>query len=193
MTKAEATLFFTVPEGEEMEDFFDEQFFACKQFFLTKTPLAKVFVSKLNKWQREDQAFHVLQEIEWESYPNLEVKQMVFPEDLLEAFTQYEKEKTSYKLMVLQAQTGRQLHEVVIQFLETVRCYHEKWFSEEVLDLEYGEVLSKEPDPMEMLSQIRSFNQEGGLEFQDVLKIGSNSFLLNEMKRVSLLIKKHGG
>lgn len=193
MTKEEARLFFAVPAGVEPEEFYEEQLFEYKQFFLSKAPIRKVFLSKLEKLKQMDNAFRTQEELEMESYLQVDESPVAFPDNILSAFQLFEKEKGKFKLQLMSAFDAKSIYVAVVNYLSVIAGYREKWQLPEGQELAYDGNVSKEADPMEILSEIRAFKEQGGEEFKDVIKIGSNSFLLNEMKRVSLLNKNYGG
>lgn len=193
MNREEAKLFLNAPEGISIGDFFEEQLFTYKQFFLSKTPIHKVFLAKLDKLAKEDEAYHVLTTEKWRSYSLLENDFPEFSNEVLVSFNQFESQKTRFKMRLMQAVSGEDIYYAVTDYLRIVKAYRNKWCLIDIKESIFEGTVSKDPDPMDLLHAIREFNNKGGVEFQDVLKIEENSFLLNEMKRLSLLIKKYGG
>lgn len=194
MTKEESRLFFHVPEDVEAEDYYEEQLFEFKQFFLNKSPIRKVFLSKLEKLKKMEMAYCVQVDKDWPHFDQFQAnREPIFSDNVLAAFQQFEREKGQFKLKLMTAFDGVSLYRAVVDYLTVCMAYRQKWLLPEGEELNYEGNVSKDPDPMYVLKEIRQFNEQGGEEFTDVLKFGSNSFLLNEMKRVSLLNKNYGG
>lgn len=194
MTKEESRLFFQVPEDVEAEDYYEEQLFEFKQFFLNKSPIRKVFLSKLEKLKQMELAYCVQTDKDLPHFGPFETnKEPVFSNNVLATFQQFEREKGQFKLKLMTAFDGVSLYQAVVEYLTVCMAYRQKWLLPEGEELNYDGNVSKEPDPMDVLKEIRMFNDQGGEEFIHVPKFGSNSFLLNEMKRVSLLNKNYGG
>ena len=193
MTKDEAKLFFNVPDEVDAWDYYDEQIFEYKQFFLSKAPIQKVFVAKLDKLIQLDNAYRIWTDLPLENFDLITFREVVFSDQVLDAFQLFEQEKGVFKLKLMQAGDAKGVVLAVRCYLDIVKRYRIKWLIELESNTEFEGTISKEVDPMELLAEIRRFQLEGGKEFKDITKIGSNSFLLNEMKRVSLLYKNYGG
>jgi hypothetical protein len=67
--------------------------------------------------------------------------------------------------------------------------YASCWFTNEVNS---SEIVSKEPDPMEVLKAIREYNENGGFTFEDLMFDKNNppEVLIKERNRLSLLATK---
>lgn len=191
MTQEEAKLFFPYEAGDDLTDLYDERLFEYKQFFLSKTPIHKVFLSKLEKLRQMDKAYQTLVGNSFEEFPASVVSVPPFSDVIREAFTQWEQAKGISKQQLMMAQDARTLHLAVEHYLSVVAEYRQKWYTDQEIDAEILQV-SKDEDPMEVLEAIRAFEAAGGKNFDDLLKLNNNSFLLKEMKRLSLLIKNYG-
>lgn len=191
MTVEEAKLFFPYSEEDDLSDLYDERLFEYKQFFLAKTPIRKVFEAKLEKLLQMDKAYRVLVGEEIDEQPTKLVENIVFSDVILDAFNQWEQQKGIAKQQISIAYEASSLYKTVSYYLHLVDCYRIKWYTDQEIDIEITQ-LSKDEDPMAVLDAIRTFKNEGGEKFEDILKMNSNSFLLKEMKRLSLLIKNYG-
>lgn len=190
MTVNEANVFFPHEEHDDLFDLFEDRFFEYKQFFLAKTPIRKVFESKLDKLMQMNQAFYFLTEQTINNSDVTELKNIEFSDVVLEAFNQWEIEKGNCKKEIMLSDDAYSLRKSVVNYLFIVDKYREKWTTDKEIDLDVPQ-LSKDEDPMEVLFAIKEFNTQGGKVFNDILKMNSNSFLLKEMKRLSLLSKKY--
>lgn len=191
MTVEEAKLFFPYNEEDDLSDLYDERLFEYKQFFLAKMPIRKVFEAKLEKLLQMDKAYRVLANIELNEQQQITEEKIVFSDVILDAFNQWEQQKGMAKQQISIAYEASSLYKTVSNYLNLVDCYRAKWYTDQEIDIEITQ-LSKDEDPMAVLDAIRSFKQEGGEKFEDILKMNSNSFLLKEMKRLSLLTKNYG-
>lgn len=190
MTNEEAKLFFPYNEGNYLPDLYEDRLFEYKQFFLSKMPIRKVFESKLDKLVQMDKAYRILTGDENKAEISGDDDEVIFSDVILEAFNRWEQLKSKSKQQIMLAQNASILKRNVLSYLQFVDAYRMKWYTDHEIDIEIAQ-LSKDEDPMEVLEAIRSFGKEGGRNFDDILKMKSNSFLLKEMKRLSLLIKNY--
>lgn len=191
MTIKEAQLFFPHEESDQLIDLYEDRLFEYKQFFLSKAPIRKVFVSKMDKLKQMEEAYFVLSNSEVSANSINAQTTITFSDEVLKAFTQWELFKSQFKQQLMLSNDGQSIIKTVTDFLSVVDLYHSKWYTDEEIDIEI-ETLSKDPDPMYVLEAIKDFNSQGGVYFDDILKMNTNSFLLKEMKRLSLLSKKYG-
>lgn len=191
MTKEEAKLFFPYNEEDILSDLYDDRLFEYKQFFLAKTPIRKVFEAKLDKLNQLDKAYAVLSETPVVQEEIVLPEQIVFSDEVLAAFNQWEQLKGTSKQKIATSFDAATLAKSVREYLLVVDCYRKKWYTDQEIAIEVTQV-SKDEDPMAVLEAIKAFNASGGKKFDDILKLNTNSFLLKEMKRLSLLIKNYG-
>lgn len=189
MTKEEAYLFFPVADEDDLQEVYEERLFEYKQFFLTKPPVKRVFLARLEKLKKMDEAYRRLANLEMTAQQVQDVQLPSFSDRILEAFLAFERLKGIQKQRIMQAIDAAALALEVRHLLELVFHYQQKWYNE-FPDEELS--VSNEPDAMELLNNMRSFEKEGGMYFDDIVRLKSNAYLLNEMKRVSLLLKKFG-
>lgn len=191
MTYEEAKLFFPYNEEEDLSGLYDERLFEYKQFFLSKTPIRKVFESRLNKLVQMDTAYHILTNNKTEAEEYLPGEEIHFSDVILEAFSQWEQLKGKSKQQIMRSQDASTLKKNVLSYLHITDNYRSKWYTDQDIDIQIDQI-SKDEDPMEVLEAIKLFEKEGGINFEDILKLNTNSFLLKEMKRLSLLVKNYG-
>lgn len=191
MTLKEAQLFFPYQESDDLTDLMDERLFEYKQFFLSKTPIRKVFEAKLDKLRQLNEAYLTLTQAASNNKISVPQESVNFSDEVLTAFKQWETYKSQFKQQLMTAFEAHRIEEVVINFLVVVDAYRLKWETNHEIEVEI-ETLSKDADPMYVLEAIKAFNLQGGIYFHDIVKLGNNSFLLKEMKRLSLLSKKYG-
>lgn len=190
MTIEEAKLFFKLEEDEDIQDAYDDQLFEFKQFFLSKPIVSKVFKSKLEKLTKFEEAFCLLTNSRFKPLTT-EVTSIDFSDQVLEAFQRFEQLKSELKQQISLATTSLELMQKVHLLLEVSYSYYQKWKTSEILPVEI-DVIAKDPDAMELLTEIRVFNSQGGVCFQDISSQKNQPVLMKEMKRVSLLLEKFG-
>lgn len=191
MTRETAILFFPHEKEDDLSDLYDERLFEYKQFFLAKTPIRKVFEAKLEKLMQMDNAYRFLTDAVSVAEKKHVAEVVSFSDVIAEAFNQWETLKGKCKQQLMLSNDAVILKQNVLEYLNGVDAYRRKWYTENEIDVEINQ-LSKDEDPMAVLEAIKSFEQEGGIYFNDILKMNSNSFLLKEMKRLSLLVKNYG-
>lgn len=190
MTKEEARLFFPFTEEDDLNDLYEERLFEYKQFFLTRPVVKRVFQARLDKLLKMDAAYRVVVDQPESEKLSSTAALPVFPDEVLKAYQLYEQEKAKMRQQLALARDVATIRFQVDALIELTAAYQQKWMNESVMDESIN--VSKEPDPMELLRSIRAFEEAGGQTFADVPRINADSVLLNEMKRVSLLLKKFG-
>lgn len=188
MTPDELKIYFPFSVDDDLTELYADRLFEYKQFFIQKPPIHKVFEAKLSKLIKMHTAFEI---VSGQTFAEqlIQSNDVEISNELLHAFSTFEKQKGDYKLHVYSAGNALFLNQIVLNWLRTVDAYYQKWAS--FCDFEIVvEAISKEPDPMELLSAIRDFEKSGGKEFQDISKLKNNEVLMKEMKRVSLLHQK---
>lgn len=190
MTKEEALIFFKLGEDQDLEDAYELGLFEFKQFFLSKLPLVKVFHAKLAKMDKWNRAYSVLAN---ENPSEVESDLMHdarwhFEDDVLAAFSKFQEDKRFILLDLQKSEKADDLKTEVLKLLSLHQAYWSLWITEKELDFEITQ-LTKEPDPMELLSAIRTFNLKGGLTFDDLYRDEfREELLLIESKRLTLLL-----
>jgi hypothetical protein len=186
MTREEAIAYL----GEDWEDSFEDQIFALKQQLLTLLPVSKLYQSKLVKWKKLEEAFCLLGgELDKEELAAIESP--IFSNQIQEAFKEYQIVKNQLKLLLTKYSTSMSIEKILQKMVEVEIFYASKWKNELIDD---RIVLSKFPDPMDLLTAIKTFETSGGMTFDD-LKEKINDvpeILLQEQKRLTLYYSKYG-
>ncbi len=194
MTKKEAHLFLRHSAEDDLEEVWEQLLFTQKQYFLTHTPTPLVWKSKLKRLFKKYQAFLVLtdQEVSEEMTFKEPVNTIEFPDDFLLAFNVFHESRTQHKSEVLQANSFSALSEAIMRWLGTEIAYASYWSYPASEKLETKVFLSKEPDPMEVLKEIRAVQQRLDAPLIEELKKNYNNLPENiqkEVKRLTLLSK----
>ncbi|MES2589637.1 MAG: hypothetical protein V4622_11710 [Bacteroidota bacterium] len=193
MTFQEAEKYFDLPDNWDFEDLKDskeELLFEQKTFFLSKTPLLKLFASRLKKISTLNDALTVLGLISDVNFKPF-VLNFSNTDSILDSFQEYHAEKLKLKSRIINCENPLEINHLVLTLIELEKKYASNWF----LDNSWDEftLVTKEIDPMEMLTAIRRYDKLGGKNFQDLVNKKNNppEQVLSEMKRLSLLFKTY--
>lgn len=190
MTKEEAILFFPYSEEDDLLDLYDERFFEYKQFFLSKTPIRKVFLAKEKKMQQMYASYLFLSGQTDTQQEEIQFSKYTFTTSILETFNLYQQYRNELKNKILQSNSVIELSATIYNLLQLQTAYYENWSPVEFLEKETI-TISKEIDPMQLLFAIQEFNKLGGFTFEDLNSKRNISpiMLINEAKRLSLCRK----
>ena len=173
---------------DDLQDAFELQLFEFKKQLIVLAPIQKLITPKLKKIKQLQDAFVLLGgEIDEISISTFE---LVSPsENILDSFKAYQDIRNNFKKLLSQSNSHEEI-ENFSQYLVTYeKMYASCWFTDEV---NTSEIVSKEPDPMDVLKAIREYNENGGFTFED-LRFDKNNppaVLIKERNRLSLLVTK---
>ena len=173
---------------DDLQDAFELQLFEFKKQLIALAPIEKLIAPKLKKIKQLQEAFLLLggeiDEISVSTY------ELVSPsENILESFKAYQDVRNNFKKLLSQSNS----HEEIANFCQYLVAYEKMyascWFTDEVNS---SEIVSKEPDPMDVLKAIRVYNENGGFTFEDLMFDKNNppEVLIKERNRLSLLVTK---
>jgi hypothetical protein len=187
MTQSEALKWLGSDDLEEAFDLFEERLFEAKQFFLNKPTVSKLFHAQLKKVNFLSRVANALGVQEKDS--ELRVESIDFFENIADSFSLFERRRSEFRLSVSRAVSPKELEKAVLHFLEIQRVYMAKW---PIFSGDNNVVISKEPDPMELLNALKAANVRDIVEFSDLNSKRDEipEALLNEWKRLSLLRSK---
>lgn len=194
MTEKEASIFFPIQEGDDMQDLFEERLFDFKRFFISHVPLKKVFASKKQKMNQMYQAYQLLsnsnETYQATVFPKIDYE---FPTNILEAYKKHERFKGQLKNDLLQSDIIHDIHFLSDQLIELQESYNQNWSTVTITEEPVNLPVSKEPDPMEILQSILAFNKIGGENYSDMntLRELVPDTLMKEAKRLYLYQKKN--
>lgn len=194
MTKEQAHLFFPNSPGDDLRDLWEQRFFEQKQFFLTRPPIQLVWMSRLKKLEQQYNAFLILtnQEKPGEKILRNLKREMIFSDEFITAFHQFHKQRNEFKSELLRAQTYLELVHVIEEWLKTEFTYAEYWSFNKSESSEIEVIRSKEPDPMELLKELKE--TEILIQSSVIKDLKENYNILSEnvkkeVKRLTLLTK----
>ena len=187
MTENELKIFFPFNENDDLDDLFEERLFEFKQFFIQKTIIPKVFEAKIEKLLKIDKAYNILKNNLKEQFSTSFKIENPFEieQNILTVFNRYQIQKNEIKTQLQQSQSTVELIQYVHTLILLTKFYLDKWVD---VPTHKEIVVSKEPDPMELLKAIKEFNLKGGVNFVDISeKINiCPDILIFESKRLSL-------
>ncbi len=193
MTKTEALHEFQLDDAfdeDDLIDLYEEKIFEFKQYFLSKTPIFKLFESKLSKLEKIGNAYNLLTNIKVE-FTETKLEFNGSQAEILANYLHFQEEKNRMKTKISNSENAFELVSWVKNLLELEKMNAEHWFSE--IEIDANILVSKEPNPMEILEGIKIYQQNGGFNFDQLKKLENNppEILIQEMKRLSLLFKKY--
>lgn len=176
---------------QDLEEAYEQLVFEFKQFFSSKVPLDKLFASRLQKLTNIHDAYLFLGGSEAEKKGVLSVTD-TFRGPIEAVFNDYQLEKSHLKRSLLQAVSALNVVLFAEALLELEKNYASCWYHAPLVDETV--LVSKEPDPMDVLTSIKMYALNGGTLFAQLRNQENNppELLLHEMKRLSLLFKKYG-
>lgn len=182
-----AKLLFHVAADEDPQDVYDQVVFEHRNFFLSKPPVAKLFLARLKKVSQVQQAAEMLfpDAIQWkEGTVNGQLNPPVWSKNWLVDFGKLQAFRNQVKLQLNRLPHPFLWKEPIENWLVIEYAYAELYGKDLSIDSEV--LVSKEPDPMLILHELNSLPFAPSLEN---LRIHSKelSFTLQvEMKRLHL-------
>ena len=187
MTSTEAQHYLNLsPDGfdsEMLNDRYQEMLFEHKLFFNTVVPISKVVFARTTKMKKELLAFSVLGLKGIENQEVFDELCADFSERMEEAFHDYQRLKNKVKLKVMHANSYESIFKCAHFLVDLQLKYAAKWQCSIQTD---QVIVTKEPDSMELLSQIKKYT---GITFVNLksMKDNPSELLIHEMKRLSLI------
>jgi hypothetical protein len=187
MTKEEALQFFNV-DIDDIDDVFEEQLFELKKQLLSIVPIHKIVLPRIKKIEKLNTAYNTLtSNVPVEKYCVIDY---FFNENILDTFLKYQEVRGKIRLALMNSTNPENViayvQNLVMLELNYASCWKSEINSNEV-------VVSKQPDPMEILVAIREYSANKGITFDD-LKTDKNNpsdLLIQERNRLSLLVTKY--
>lgn len=188
MTEAEARIFLGYEPEDELEDVIEDKLFEFKQFFLSKPIIWSTFKARLEKLAKIKEAIACFGEAGNQPSVNLAVFQPT--ENILEAFQSFQQIRNTCFLAINRATTCQELEIIIDSLLTSHTTYASLW--PDVAFVSSSVILSKEPDPMDLLSGIKSVNLSGIVTFTDSAEklTDQSACVVEESKRLFMLHQK---
>lgn len=186
MTEAEALVFLSVEDDQDVEDAYLQRIFEFKQYFSSKPVVLSTFQSRLNKLDKISEAANLFG---LDGHTNFNdkielIENPSFSSDILNSFQQYQHFLTKVRFAIYQSQSTQELKSKVLTLMGMSMEYYSHW--PYISEFENTVILSKEPDPMELLSDIKYAKEEGILTFTDLAKDLTKRFSLLKLESTRL-------
>jgi hypothetical protein len=175
---------------DDLQDAFEFQLFDYKKHLLALAPIEKLITPKLKKIKQLQEAYLTLGG-EIDEITITMFDPVIPTEYLLESYSIYQNVRNGLKRSIASSSSYEEIENFCQYLVAYEKMYASCWFTDEV---NTSEIVSKEPDPMEVLQAIRTYNENGGKTFED-LKWNKNNppeVLIKERNRLSLLATKFG-
>ena len=166
MTLAEAKIILGIDSYEDAFDAFEEQLFALKQFFVAKPILQTTFRAKLKKLIQLQNAVAVF-EIEFKQPLSIVEINTFNDTNFSSVFEQFQLAKNNLKLAINSSNNPTEISALVERLIELATNYYRCWKINATFDTS-AVILSKEPDPMELLAAINAVNSSGINTFEEL-------------------------
>jgi hypothetical protein len=196
MTLAEAKIILGIDSQEDAFDAFEEQLFALKQFFVKKPILQTTFRAKLKKLIQLQDALAVF-EIDFKQPAKVIELNPINAIEFSSVFKEVQLLKNNLKLAINRSNNPFEIKEYVERLLELATNYYRCWKINATFDTS-AVILSKEPDPMELLAAIQAANSAGINTFEELAENLNQqneaiSILQLEAARCSMIYEKEKG
>jgi hypothetical protein len=196
MTLAEAKIILGIDKQEDAYEAFEEQLFALKQFFVAKPILQTTFRAKLKKLLQLQNALTIF-EIEFNQPLSVVEFNTIIDTKFSIVFEQFQLAKNNMKLAINRSNNPIEIKALVEQLLDLATNYYRCWKINATFDTS-AVILSKEPDPMELLAAIHAANSSGINTFEELAENLNQqneaiSILQLEAARCSMIYEKEKG
>lgn len=168
MTLAEAKIILGIDKQEDAYEAFEEQLFALKQFFVAKPILQMTFRAKLKKLLQLQNALTIF-EIEFNQPLSVVEFNTIIDTKFSIVFEQFQLAKNNLKLAINRSNNPIEIKALVERLIELATNYYCCWKINATFDTS-AVILSKEPDPMELLAAIHAANSVGINTFEELAK-----------------------
>ncbi len=182
--------YFKTSDIDEIEEIYEQEIFELKQFFMSRAPIAKLFRGRLNKLKKLQKAYD-----QGDSSQNKQDFEYVFPgeeENLLISYKAFQATKNQIRLKIANELNGFNLIHWVQLLIDLEKHNAKQWCAFEEMEEDEDVIVSKEPNPIDMIDAIQEYAALGGKNLQQLKRFENNppNVLVQEMKRLSLLFKK---
>lgn len=189
MTLAEARIFLDLDLEGDPYDAYEEKLFLFKQFFTQRPIIWTTFQAKLSKLNLLQQACNTFGLTIPFPVSN-EQDRVIWSDSILESFQNYQHVKSGLFHKIHHSNSPMDLKIQIDSLLNITTHYYQLWPDTGIDQKEL--LLSKEPDPMEILREIKIINGKGILFFKDLSKLSNseNNMVVRESMRLYLLSQK---
>lgn len=189
MTEKEARIFLSMEVGDDPQDAMDEVLFQFKKFFTSQAIIRSMFQAKLKKLEKIKEAGEVFG-IKHASSRLPERFELKETEEMVLLFQEFQNSKSQLFLAINSCNDPKDLDHLVVEIVDLQSSFNAHW--PEIKNLEETVILAKQPDPMDVLMDLKKLKEIGVETFQDLTKV--QSFEKNciglESQRLYLLHQK---
>lgn len=190
MTESEARIILNLKENDSPSEAFEDQLFLLKQYFTTRPIIWSTFQSKLKQVSRLQEAadhYNLENSEKFIFEPFEPFEPFEHSKSILEAITNYQRIKSVLFQKIYLTASANELNDQIEQLLTLNSAYLKCWPDNEIDPSTV--ILSKEPDPMELLADANDLKSKGILTFDALAKLltSESTRLKNESKRLYLL------
>lgn len=183
--------YFKTSDLSEIEELYEQEIFELKQFFLSRAPIAKLFKGRIEKLKKLQEAFEGAN-----SNQAITEFEILFPENainLVDSYTNFQAAKNKIRLQISNELNGSNLLLLVHKLIDLEKNHAKHWSVLDDIELDETVVVSKEPNPIDILNAINEYQQKGNETLEELKRNENNppNVLIQEMKRLSLLFKKY--
>ncbi|MCF8434151.1 MAG: hypothetical protein K9G37_06740 [Crocinitomicaceae bacterium] len=193
MTEKEALVVIgALDRDDDLRDLLEDALFEIKQFVISKPLISKLIDGQIKKLEKLSEVVRVLN-IDSKNTANSKEEWLhqFSNESILSVLNSFELKKAKLKQYLSFTDSPSEMIYVISQLIQLQADYSACWPLVEVAEDE-GVVISKEPDAMQLLVEIKKMSTEGILAFQQLTQISLDQYpaMQQELKRLSLLRKK---
>jgi hypothetical protein len=193
MTEKEALVVIgALDRDDDLRDLLEDALFEIKQFIISKPLISKLIDGQIKKLEKLSEVVRVLN-IDSKNTANSKEEWLhqFSNESILSVLNSFELKKAKLKQYLSFTDSPSEMIYVISQLIQLQADYSACWPLVEVAEDE-GVVISKEPDAMQLLVEIKKMSTEGILAFQQLTQISLDQYpaMKQELKRLSLLRKK---
>jgi hypothetical protein len=189
MTEAEARIFLGVTEEIDAHEGLEEQLFQFKQFFTSKPIIGATFYSRLEKLRNIRRAAEVLG-LGDDGEESVKLEKLKLTGNILADFLSFQGVKSDWMLEIHRTYSPGLIEKLVLEILDQMSDYEGMWQDTGIPS--ESVILSKEPDPMDLLADIKHANEAGIMTYSDLANDLTDRFGLakKESMRLFLLHKR---
>jgi hypothetical protein len=187
MTPEEALIYLPAQDEDERDDLYEEKLFECKQFLINRFPNGKIIQSRIDKLLKVEEAYIALGGSVMQ-FTAIETQEPPTSTTIQPSFSWYHSERNALKLKVNGAKSAREMDAYLQQLLKITKWYARNW-SIELTPSDPNPITSKEPDPMELQTAFKYFENADELTMVALQSLTDDHLLKMEAKRLTFWLK----
>lgn len=181
MTKNEAYAILSINPEDDLEEIYESQLFSFKSFFTSKPIVWGVFIPKIEKLNKLEEAFFLLG-IKSTDFDSTQTFKLDKSNIIIELFNDFQVIKNQLYLLIHRSGSIKELTFYVRQLLDVSSDYNSHW-PEIILD-DTTVLLSNAADLMELHTEMNKMHEMGIRTFQNL--IDDKNTTINCVKKESL-------